>query len=387
MRTGLITILLILPLAGAAHASGGIQLIGGCDTPGEAFSVAVSGDYAYVADGDSGLRIVSVADPAHPVEVGYCDTPGWARGVAVSGDYVSVAGYDSGLCIVSVADPAHPMIVGHYDVPGKAVGVSLSGEYACVAGSDSGLRVISLVDPAHPLEVGHCDVAGSANAVATSGEFVYVGDSYGLTGISVADPAHPHMVSGYLLDAEVLAVAATTSRVCVAGSQQAMHVFSVDDSAHVTHLGQYGYYYWARGSALAGEFEYIAADEDGLRVISIADPVHPVQVAFYDVPDQWANGVIVVGGYVYVAYGMAGLQVFQALGGIEESHKPQVSSRKPAATVLSGASGVRRLASSVVFDALGRRTLSPKPGVYFLSSKQSAASRQPLAVTKVIVSR
>ena len=298
--------------------------------------------------------------------------------MAVSGHYAYVACYDSGLHIVSVADPAQPAIVGHCETRGKAVGVSVDASYAYVAASDSGLRIISVADPTHPVEVGQCQVARSANAVAADGDFAYVGDSYGLAVISVADPAHPYTASGYLFSAPVLAVAVTANRACVTVRQEAMHVFSVDDSARISHLGQYGYYNWARGSAIDREYVYVAADEDGLRVISIADPENPVQVAFYDVPDWWANGVTTAGGYVYVAYGMAGLQIFQALGGVEEGSKPQTASNKPATTV------VRRLPTgTVAFDALGRRALSPRTGVHFV--RQARAQAQ--AVTKAMVVR
>ena len=50
-------------------------LMGAYDTPDIAYSVAVSGGYAYVADGYSGLRVVDVSDPANPVETGFYDTP------------------------------------------------------------------------------------------------------------------------------------------------------------------------------------------------------------------------------------------------------------------------------------------------------------------------
>jgi hypothetical protein len=52
--------------------------------------------------------------------------------------------------------------------------------------------------------------------------------------------------------------------------------------------------------------------------------------------------------------------------GVEESPTWSAPSHKLAATILGGASGVRRLASGVVYDATGRRVLAPKPGVYFL---------------------
>jgi hypothetical protein len=35
----------------------------------------VAGDYAYVTDWDSGLRIIDVSDPAHPVGAGSYEVP------------------------------------------------------------------------------------------------------------------------------------------------------------------------------------------------------------------------------------------------------------------------------------------------------------------------
>jgi len=54
--------------------------------------------------------------------------------------------------------------------------------------------------------------------------------------------------------------------------------------------------------------------------------------------------------------------------GVEESPKPQVSNRKPAATVVRGLP-----ADAVVFDAMGRRVLSAKPGVYFVRDEGRGA--------------
>jgi len=44
------------------------------NTPGEAWSVFVKGNYAYVADG-GGLRIYDVRNPSKPLEVGYWHAP------------------------------------------------------------------------------------------------------------------------------------------------------------------------------------------------------------------------------------------------------------------------------------------------------------------------
>ena len=104
--------------------------------------MAVVGDYAYVADNDSGLRVILVSDPANPVEVGYYDTPGPAFGVAVAGNHVYVADAWAGLRVISVSDPANPVEVGYYDTPGSAWGVAVVGNYAYVADYYAGLQII-----------------------------------------------------------------------------------------------------------------------------------------------------------------------------------------------------------------------------------------------------
>ena len=103
--------------------------------------MTVSGDYVYVADGAEGLRVISVSDPAQPVEAGNYYTSGTCRGVAVSGDYAYVANYTAGLQVISVADAGNPVEVGYHDTPGTANGMAVSGDYAYVADVATGLQI------------------------------------------------------------------------------------------------------------------------------------------------------------------------------------------------------------------------------------------------------
>ncbi len=73
------------------------------------------------------------------------------------------------------------------------------------------------------------------------------------------------------------------------------------------------------------------------------------------------------------------------VGVAEESPKPQVMRNRLGPTVLSGASGVRQLTSCVAFDAMGRRVLHLKPGIYFV--KEPKAQAQAPAVQKVLLVR
>jgi hypothetical protein len=165
-----------LLLVGVAPAqdSLNVRLVGYEDTHStDGYSVALSGGYAYIADGR--LRVMAVGDPAHPSEVAHLDSFDYAWAVAVAGDYAYVAG-DLGLDVVSVADPAHPVVVGQCDAPSIAAGVAVGGGYAFLADASGGLRVISVADPAHPVEVGHCDTNYVVSGVAVAGSYAYLAD-------------------------------------------------------------------------------------------------------------------------------------------------------------------------------------------------------------------
>jgi hypothetical protein len=62
----------------------------------------VSGDYAYVADGNSGLAVIDISDPTNPGTPIYEDTTGEANDIYVSGDYAYVADGGSGLAVIQV---------------------------------------------------------------------------------------------------------------------------------------------------------------------------------------------------------------------------------------------------------------------------------------------
>ena len=64
----------------------------------------MSGNYAYVADDDSGLAIIDIFNPTNPGTPVYEDTTGHAQGVYVSGDYAYVATGASGLAIIKISD-------------------------------------------------------------------------------------------------------------------------------------------------------------------------------------------------------------------------------------------------------------------------------------------
>jgi hypothetical protein len=91
---------------------------------------------------------VDISDPENPVIAGAVDTRGGANGVAVSGDYAYVANSTSWLQVVDISDPANPVIAGAVVTPGSTKGVTVSGDYVYVASNRSGLVIFRAIPDA-----------------------------------------------------------------------------------------------------------------------------------------------------------------------------------------------------------------------------------------------
>ena len=80
------------------------------------------------------------------------------------------------------------------------------------------------------------------------------------------------------------------------------------DSLNVRLIGTCDTPGYANGIAADGSYAYVADFGAGLRVISVADPAHPVEVGYCDTPGM-AFDVTVTGDHAYVADYSSGLRV------------------------------------------------------------------------------
>ncbi|MFN9172750.1 MAG: DUF4347 domain-containing protein, partial [Dolichospermum sp.] len=171
-----------------ADSDSGLQIIdisnpstptlkGNYNTSGAAFGVQVVSNYAYVADVYSGLQIIDISNPTTPTLKGNYDTSGWAYGVQVVGNYAYVADYFSGLQIIDISNPTTPTLKGNYDTSGYAQGVQVVGNYAYVADGGTGLQIIDISNPSTPTLKGNYNTSGNARGVQVVGNYAYVADS------------------------------------------------------------------------------------------------------------------------------------------------------------------------------------------------------------------
>ena len=179
----------------------------GLDEPN---GISIAGDYAYIADGEGGLRVLDIHNPAAISEAGRLDTNGHVCDVVVSGNYAYLADGVEGLRIINVTNPAAPAESGFFKPSGAVLGVAVAGHHAYLSAGWNGLRVINVSNPGTPTEVGFYDKIISSNIAAMEG-YVYVQTTQfetTLKMLDVSNPISPTVTAEYTLpeDAERMVI-------------------------------------------------------------------------------------------------------------------------------------------------------------------------------------
>ncbi len=172
--------------------------LGSVDIPGFANSVAVNGNFAYIAAGGAGLQIVNAASKSNPVLIGTLDTPGNANGVAIAGNYAYIADGVAGLQIINVTNPALPVQVATFATAGEAKDVVVRAGRAYVANGSAGLQIVNVANANSPQLLGSIDTPGQGKGVAVdlSRNLAVVADgTSGLRIINISVPTAPTLVS------------------------------------------------------------------------------------------------------------------------------------------------------------------------------------------------
>jgi hypothetical protein len=320
------------------------RVIGTCSAITDAEGVAISGNYAYVADptnnkiyvvlisapstpanfytlagaravaatvsnvyvacGTNGLKVYSISG-ATLVYAGTCS--GNADSVTIDGTFAYVTDHYAGLRVIDVSNPVSP-VLRTTCTTSYASGVAVSGAYAYVADDYAGLRVVDLSVPsAAPTIVGTCIDANQSAKVAVSGSYAYVADSYhGLRVIDISNPTLPSLKGTCGMRA--LEVAVSGSYAYVADPDSGFKVIDISNPSNPSPP-QIGYLstVLAKGVAVLGSYAYAASGTTGLQVIDISDPTNPILISTYATTN--AQGVAVSGSYAYVADGTVNMRV------------------------------------------------------------------------------
>lgn len=336
-------------------------LIHGIDTSGSAWDVELSGDFAYVADGD-GLASIEVLNPA-AAEISHTEATSNAQKIAISENYAYIADYGGGLRIMDISTPGVSTLTETVSLS-NARNVALSDDYVFVKYND-GTSIVDISDPGQPSVAG--TISDSVSILAVYGGYAYGTGGAGFAVFDISDPTAPLMVKSVSVTEGIYDIAIEGDYAYVAANNPpdiggSSHIWIIDISnpqsaktikkvatqSYVQGIAVSGNYAYAAEASyesatdvgfsvidisspstasliatlditdscykvdISGSYAYLVEIDKGMIIIDIVDPFNPEIIATVDT-SGFAQDVVVSGQYAYVADGSGGFAVIDLL--------------------------------------------------------------------------
>ena len=280
--------------------------VGYCDTPGSAGSVAIADNIAYVADWMSDLRIIDISTPTQPVEIGWLETGTMCSDVEVADGLVYVLDRWEGLKIVDASNPSNPEIISESYVPGSdGFDLEVAGDLAFVVDGFAGFFIINIQDPYNPYGMGSADIPHTAwgvgiqgNMAAVAGDQVYF---YDISNPYLPDLQGSANVEGYALD-----VTMQGNLAYVAAAGGGFRVLNISIPGNAFEIGSLPLIASCRYFAVVDN--HVLASAGGFHVIDITDPEDPI-LNHSLVRPGFHRKLCVSGGQAYVTCEDLGLRI------------------------------------------------------------------------------
>ncbi|QDE93783.1 hypothetical protein BHS06_35060 [Myxococcus xanthus] len=337
---------------GEAESSGGMRLVAEYFVDlGVPVDVYVTQGHAYVVSTNEagrfgGLTVFDVSDPAHPIFKTSISMPGdsYWNGVWAKGDALYVASADTGVSVFDISNPGSPEFV--LNLPGNGYSnvhtVLVDGDrlYASdITDFVGSTRVYDISAPLAPVLRQVITLPESSSLGGPHDFFAYEGRLYlsnaygGYSVVDVTDLENVRHLGQYIYPgfggfAHHSAVGTFAGRtIAFEGGEfpgSHLRVLDVTDPANIVKIGEHRMRYSTsiHNMILKGERLYVAWYHEGVRVLDVANPTQPRQVAHFNTfretdphraggAFEGAIGIRLPGdGYVYVVDTSRGLLIF-----------------------------------------------------------------------------
>lgn len=320
----------------------GLERVGGLATHDEGapivgYNVVVDGTVAYVV-GSSGLHVIDVRDPAAPRHLATVVGRGMdgfndVRVVRGGGKVVAFASplSDDVTSVYDVTNPAAPVKLANIDEYSHSVQVRVDGARTLLylATYTSAIPVYDVTNPTQPVRIGAPEIPGPEAGIhdlTVDGDMIYANNTTeGMVAIDVsAGLDRPSVERGRIATTYSHASWAATiggKKIVIHGDEGMtpdggafMRILDGDPASpgFLQELAR-----WRtrtdvgiHNMEIHGTKAYVSYYQDGVRIVELADPAHPREVAHYNTWDpetaaggafEGAVGARLVDGLVYVA--------------------------------------------------------------------------------------
>ena len=253
---------------------------------------------------DEAILRISVTDPANPTITGRYDMPGFCEDMFLAGNYAYVANGTSGLRVIDVSDPEHPEARGNIDIQSQAIDVFIDSQYAYLVAKHEGLLIYDISNPVAPVQVGSWDTLAQDEPayVYVQGDFAYLTrgtlgyyDMY-LVILDIADRAHPRAITYYheLDEPNFIHV---NGNLAYVSCRDSLVVLDVSNPQSPVRLGAHAYGAIGRKIAVEGSYVY-AIGYNMFEIIDVSNPAIPHLTGSID--QTGGRDISVYGDYAFI---------------------------------------------------------------------------------------
>ena len=275
--------------------------------------VVISGTdvpYLYAAS-NWGLEIFSLAEPTKPVRIGEIATPGQARSVVVDADTAYVADGAAGVHVIDIAVPTDPNVVKTLGGFTDARKVQIADGNLYVLGRERGMLVYdqkNVHNAQMPRPRRFFRTGGTPLNIVIHNDIVYLSDDR--RGVYILEPSPfgnfdfrsvvPILAAAY----EIQETADAAYAYVASGNLTLVDVTDIQNPETSFRLNTPGF---ATGIQLLNNTVYLADQQTGLHIINVDNPQQPRRIASQPTFGN-ATDVVIRETLAYIADGKGGIQ-------------------------------------------------------------------------------
>ena len=276
-------------------------------TPGPLYGVDCEGEYCFVAEGELGMQVFDVSNPANPRSAGLFETADSIVGILVKDGIAYLAQERGGTVLVDVSEPSAAVQIGWLNTT-NPLDMVLRDDLLFVADNYSGLRIADVSDPANPLQIGWVVTQDDAQGVDVEGDFAYVVHHSGLQVVDISSPGSPITTGSLDFEYDPVDVAVVGSRAYAVTHNTGLVIVDVSQPDAPFLITRVFLPNQAVGIEIEGSVAYIVSEAGGVVMMDISD-VAGVRVIGCLPSGESTNDISLGRNHLFIADGSGGLVV------------------------------------------------------------------------------
>lgn len=280
--------------------------------------MTIKENYLYLAASYYSFYIYD-ASPLNPQQIGSINLNYWPLEIDIYGNHAYVANSDSGLKIIDITSPASPTIAGKYNSSGACGQVCMYQYYAYT--DMSGYPIINCNNPSSPQVIGNLNITNPIKDMFIEGNKLYVAESgIGIKIFDLTNPSNPNLLgTDNFSGVDCIHVINDT---VYGGYGFWLRVVDASIASSPSEVGLFNTGHNIKDVHISNEKAFILNDDRAVRAIDIQNIQSMSETGYYQYTNQHlAHDIFSVGDYVYIAHGDVGGIIirYQQTSEIEEN--------------------------------------------------------------------